>query len=63
MPKIFDRGENNYKRWAITQRINELKKTLKRIQEKSSYCLKSSKDYYKQRQEELENLQKDLDES
>lgn len=43
----------SYKRWAITQRINELKKSLKRISKDSLY--------YKQRQEELENLQKDLD--
>jgi hypothetical protein len=38
----------NYKRWAILQRLNELKKALKR-------------QWTQERQDELDNLKKDLD--
>ena len=48
MVTLFIKGDsNNYKRWAILQRINELKKALKR-------------DWTQERQDEFDNLQKDL---
>jgi hypothetical protein len=39
---------NNYKRWAILQRLNELKKALKR-------------NWTQERQDEFDNLRKDFE--
>jgi len=45
---LFNKEDSkNYKRWAILQRLNELKKALKR-------------DWTQERQTEFDNLQKDL---
>jgi hypothetical protein len=46
---LFIKGDSkNYKRWAILQRLNELKKALQR-------------NWTQERQEEFDNLKKDLD--
>lgn len=41
-------GSKNYKRWAILQRLNELKKALQR-------------NWTQERQDEFDNLKKNLD--
>lgn len=48
MPMFEPDDKHNYKRWAITQRLNELKKALQR-------------EWTQKRQEEFDNLKKDLD--
>jgi hypothetical protein len=45
---IRHQDTSNYKRWAILQRLNELKKALKR-------------QWTQERQDEFDNLKKDLD--
>jgi hypothetical protein len=45
---IRPQDTSNYKRWAILQRLNELKKALKR-------------QWTQERQDEFDNLKKDLD--
>ena len=47
----------SYKRWAIKQRIEELTKALKRIPKD---LVEGS--LYRRRQQEIENLKRDLDE-
>lgn len=49
MKETFSKTDsNNYKRWAILQRLNELKKALQR-------------NWTQERQDEFDNLKKDLD--